>query len=164
MLETHSLNKGLRPAARSAPGGLLEMQVSGPSQTHQSGSVFWEDAQVIHMLMDRLEHTGSWLHGKKKKLFWTYNSIPNDQSSVRAESKHFKAKCVHAYILSHVWLFCNPIDCSLPGFSSMEFSRQEYWSGFSFPSPGNLLDSGIKPMYPALEGGFFTTEPPGRQN
>ena len=33
MLETHSLNKGLRPAARSAPGGLLEMQVSGPTPT-----------------------------------------------------------------------------------------------------------------------------------
>ena len=46
----------------------------------------------------------------------------------------------------------------------MEFSRQEYWSGFSFPSPGNLLDSGIEPISPALEGGFFTTEPPGRQN
>ena len=87
------------------------------------------------MLMDRLEHTGSWLHGKKKKLFWTYNSIPNDQSSVRAESKHFKAKCVHAYILSHVWLFCNPIDCSLPGFSvhGIFQARILEWVFISFP-------------------------------
>ena len=34
---------------------------------------------------------------------------------------------------------------------SMGFSRQEYWSGLSFPSPGDLPDSGIKPMPPALK-------------
>ena len=44
----------------------------------------------------------------------------------------------------------------------MEFSNQEYWSGLSFPSPGDLPDPGIKhvsPVSPALAGGFFTTEP-----
>ena len=45
---------------------------------------------------------------------------------------------------------------------SMGFSRQEYWSGLSFPSPGDLPDPGIKPMSLALAGGFFTTEPPGK--
>ena len=45
----------------------------------------------------------------------------------------------------------------LPG-----FSRQEYWSGWSFPSPGNLPNPGIKPMSPALAGGCFTTEPSGK--
>ena len=44
----------------------------------------------------------------------------------------------------------------------MGFSGQEYWGGFPFPSPGNLPDPGIKPASPALEGGFFTTEPPGK--
>ena len=43
---------------------------------------------------------------------------------------------------------------------SMEFSRQEYWSGLPVPSPGNLSDSGIKPMSPALAGRFFTTRSP----
>ena len=43
---------------------------------------------------------------------------------------------------------------------SMEFSRQEYWSGLPFPSPGDLPNPGIKPGSPALAGGFFTTEPP----
>ena len=42
---------------------------------------------------------------------------------------------------------------------SMGFPRQEYWSGLPFPSPRNLPDSRIKPMSPALAGGFFTTEP-----
>ena len=43
---------------------------------------------------------------------------------------------------------------------SMRFSRQEYWSGLPFPPPGDLPDSGIKPMTlmsPVLAGGFFTT-------
>ena len=44
----------------------------------------------------------------------------------------------------------------------MRFSRQEYWSGLPFPSPGDLPDSGIKPGFPALAGGFFTTVPPGK--
>ena len=43
---------------------------------------------------------------------------------------------------------------------SMGFSRQEYWSGFPFPSPGDRPNLGIEPMSPALAGGFFATEPP----
>ena len=41
-------------------------------------------------------------------------------------------------------------------------SRQEYWSGLPFPSPGNLPNPGIKPMSLALAGRFFTTESPGK--
>ena len=40
----------------------------------------------------------------------------------------------------------------------MGFSRQEYWSGLPFPSPGDLPDPGIEPVSPGLAGGFFTTE------
>ena len=45
---------------------------------------------------------------------------------------------------------------------SMGFSRQEYWSGLLFLSPGDLPDPGIEPVSPALAGRFFTTEPPGK--
>ena len=45
---------------------------------------------------------------------------------------------------------------------SMEFSRQEYWSGLPFPSPGDLPNPGIQPASPVLAGGFFTTELPGK--
>ena len=43
---------------------------------------------------------------------------------------------------------------------SMEFSRQEYWSGL--PSPGDLPNQGTEPTSPALAGRFVTTEPPGK--
>ena len=45
---------------------------------------------------------------------------------------------------------------------SMEFSRQEYWSGLPFPSPGHLPDPRIEPVSPALTGRFFSTELPGK--
>ena len=45
---------------------------------------------------------------------------------------------------------------------SMRFPRQEYWSGLSFPSPGDLPDPGIKPLSPALARRVFTSEPPGK--
>ena len=45
---------------------------------------------------------------------------------------------------------------------SMGFSRQEYWSGWLYSSLGDLPHLEIKPAYPALAGGFFTTEPPGK--
>ena len=63
-----------------------------------------------------------------------------------------------AQLLSGVQLFATPwsIACQAP--LCMEFSRQECWSGLSFPSPGDLPDQGVKPMSPALADGFFTTE------
>ena len=45
---------------------------------------------------------------------------------------------------------------------SMGFSRQEYWSGSPFPSPGDLPDPGIKPKSPALQADALTSEPPGK--
>ena len=48
---------------------------------------------------------------------------------------------------------------------SVEFSRQEYWSGLPFPPPGDRPNPGMEPKSPAspaLAGGFFMTEPPGK--
>ena len=44
----------------------------------------------------------------------------------------------------------------------MRFSRQEYFIGFPFPSPGNLPNPGIKPESPALQGYPLWSEPPGK--
>ena len=54
------------------------------------------------------------------------------------------------------------MDCSPPGSSVHGFSRQEYWSGLPFPSPGDLPDPGIEPRSPALEADTLTSEPPGK--
>ena len=61
---------------------------------------------------------------------------------------------------SHVRLFATPwtVACQAP--LSMEFSRQEYWSGLPCPPPGDLPPLGIKPVSlasPVLAGRFFTT-------
>ena len=51
------------------------------------------------------------------------------------------------------------VSCQAP--LSMGFSRQEYWSGLPFPSPGDLPDLGLALMFPTLVGRSLTTEPPG---
>ena len=45
---------------------------------------------------------------------------------------------------------------------SMGFSRQEYWSGLPFPSPGNLPDPGIEPRSPTLQADALTSALPGK--
>ena len=44
----------------------------------------------------------------------------------------------------------------------MGLSRQEYWTGLLFPTPGHLSNPRIEPMSPELAGESFTTEPPGK--
>ena len=58
--------------------------------------------------------------------------------------------------------FMTPCTVACQGPLSMDFSRQEYWSGLLFPSPGYLPSAGIEPKSPALAGRFFTTEPAGK--
>ena len=45
---------------------------------------------------------------------------------------------------------------------SLEFSRQEYWSGLAFPSPGDLPNPGVKPRSPELQEDSLPSEPPGK--
>ena len=64
--------------------------------------------------------------------------------------------------LSRVRLFMTPWTVAHQAPPSMGFSRQEYWSGLSFPSPGDLLNPGIKPGSPALQAESLPSEPPGK--
>ena len=54
------------------------------------------------------------------------------------------------------------MDCSYQAPLSMGFSRQEYWSGLPFPSPGDLPDPGIEPRSPALQVDSLPTELSGK--
>ena len=58
-------------------------------------------------------------------------------------------------------ILCDPKDLSPT--LSMGFSRQEYWSGLPFLSPGDLLNPGIKPWSPALQADSLPPEPPGKK-
>ena len=72
-----------------------------------------------------------------------------------------RTKCAEVPItFSHVQVFATPWTAAHSAPRSMGFSRQEHWSGFPFPSPGDLPDPGIEPaslMSPALTGRFFPT-------
>ena len=64
------------------------------------------------------------------------------------------------FVLNHVRLFATPWIVAFQASLSVEFSRQEYWSGLPFPTGGDLHAAGIEPMslvFPALAGKFFTT-------
>ena len=63
-------------------------------------------------------------------------------------------------VFSRVQLFATPGTAAHQASLSMEFSREEYWSRLSLPSPGDLPNPGMEPaslMPPALAGEFFTT-------
>ena len=63
--------------------------------------------------------------------------------------------------LSRVRLFAIPWTVAHQAPLSMGFSRQEYWSGLSFPSPGGLPNPGMEPRSPALQADALTSESPG---
>ena len=64
--------------------------------------------------------------------------------------------------LSHVRLSVTVWTVAHQAPQSMGFSRQEYWSGLPFLSPGDLPDPGIKPRPPSLQADALTSEPPGK--
>ena len=64
--------------------------------------------------------------------------------------------------LSHVQLFATPWTVAYQASLFMGFSRQEYWSGLPFTSPGDLPDPVIEPQSPALEADALTSEPPAK--
>ena len=64
-------------------------------------------------------------------------------------------------LLSRVQLFATPWTEARQSLS-VRFSRQEYWSGLPFTSPGDLPNPGIEPMSPALQVDSLTSEPPGK--
>ena len=66
------------------------------------------------------------------------------------------------YLLSRVRLLVTPRTVTLQAPLSIGFSRQDYWSGLPFPSPGDLPDPGIEPRSPALQADSLPSEPPGK--
>ena len=71
----------------------------------------------------------------------------------------------HMHLLNQIQLFATPSTVGHKAPLSVEFPRQEYWSGLPLPPSGDLPGPGVKPMSlvsPVLAGGFLTTVPPGK--
>ena len=66
--------------------------------------------------------------------------------------------------LTCVRLFAIPWTVAHQAPPSMRFSRQEYWSGLLFPSPGDLPDPGIDPRSPTLQADSLPSEPSGNHH
>ena len=93
--------------------------------------------------------------------------IPNCSNDSTITCLHFtdeetKERKVKVKSLSHVRLSATPWTVAYQASPSMGFSRQEYWSGLPFPSPGDLPQSGIEPGSPTLEADALTSEPLGK--
>ena len=69
---------------------------------------------------------------------------------------------VEVKLLSHVRLLAIPWTVAYQVLPSVEFSRQEYWSGLPFPSPGDRPNPGNEPKSPALQADASLSEPPGK--
>ena len=97
----------------------------------------------------------------------THYSLQKEFSMSHATSVTRRKKLTRACLscaCCHVRLFAIPWTVALQAPLSMGFSRQDYWSGLPFASPGDLPDPGIKPKPSAVAAGFFTTEPPGKSS
>ena len=81
--------------------------------------------------------------------------VPLSEVTYKVGNKEVKS-------LSHVRLFATPwtVACQAP--LSMEFSRQEYWSGLPIPSPEDLPDPGIEPRSSSLQADAIPSEPPAK--
>ena len=78
-----------------------------------------------------------------------------NSASVNTEKWHWRRSVVSNSLGPHgLW------PCQAP--LSVGFSKQEYWSGLPFPSPGDLPDPGIEPWSPALQAEALPSEPPGK--
>ena len=94
-------------------------------------------------------------------------NISRNLSAMWAAAMEFVSRFViliiatNACVLSSVWLLTTPwtIACQAPW--SMEFSRQEYWTRLTFPSPGDRPNPGVKAGSALLAGGFSTAMRPG---
>ena len=64
--------------------------------------------------------------------------------------------------LSHVRVFATPWTVAYQAPPSVGFSRQEYWSGLPFPSPGDLPEPSIESGSPSLQADTLPSEPPGK--
>ena len=126
------------------------LQSFSASGSFPMSQYFASVAKVPPLLLIKL-CWGTWLRDGQKACL-TFFPAKLSFLNVRSEVK----------LLSCVRLFVTPWTVAYQAAPSMGFSRQVYWSGLPFPSPGDLPDPGIKPESPALQADALPSEPPGK--
>ena len=95
-------------------------------------------------------------------LFLLKLSVHNTESGKIITTLLINYEQTNVKSLSCVRLFAAPWTVAYQAPPSVEFSRQKYWSGLPFPSPGDFPNPGIEPRSPALQADALPTEPPGK--
>ena len=93
------------------------------------------------------------LQHHQEEATWPLPEPPMQESLALSRCHKGMSGCVHHLVVS---------GCACQSPLPMEFSRQKYWTGLSFPSPGILPDPGIKPGSPALQADALLSEPSGK--
>ena len=116
------------------------------------------------VMMTKIWSLEDWYHWQEQQI-WKSGKImkmEKNKSQTCFWIVQVSVKWSEVKFLSHVRLFATPWTAAYQAPPSMGFSRQEYWSGLPFPSPGDLPDPGIKPGSPAFQADALTSEPPGK--
>ena len=118
---------------------------------------------IIGSFQDQMPRISAHIKRKSTIIFYpgtwtTINSTTGQEISNFITTKHRS----EVKLLSRVRLFVTPWTVAYQAPPFMGFSRQEYWSGLPFPSPGDLHDPGIEPGSPAFQADALTSEPPGK--
>ena len=93
-------------------------------------------------------------------LHWQAGSLPRSQQGLHGTK--IKRMISEVKVTQSCQTLATPWTVAHKGPLSMGFSRQDYWSGLPFPSPGDLPDPGIEPMTPALQADSLPTELGGK--
>ena len=127
-----------------------DSSVHGVLQTRILESVAMSSSRGSSQPRDRTNVSLSLLH-------WQARSLPLEPPGIPPFNEFCSVQS-----LSHVQVFVTPWTIAHQSPLSMGFSRQEYWSGFPFPTPGDLSKPGMKPASPVLAGKFLPLSPPGK--
>ena len=153
--------------AWSRRGSRLEMSLESLQEEERPGRGMWITAgstrvTAVQSWWNQLSQKG--LAGRSSASVCSYKTPcqslkPYQETSEPSVAWFLQRVCDHAQSCLTLWTVARQAPLLL------ESLRQEYWSGLPFPPPENLPNPGVKspsPASPALAGGFFTTEPPGK--
>ena len=118
--------------------------------------------QLLILIRFATTFSGKFHAGGMRTYFLNWEPFKKVRNIISQKTESRKGLKVKVKSLSRVRLFATPWTVAHQAPLSMGFSRQEYWSGLPFPSPGDLSNPGIEPRSPALQAGPLTSEPPGK--